>query len=155
MNEQDILKMIQRMSEERIENADNLTVGALLEQLESFEENKKLRLSTGEFFNLNGEFDSYRGYYEDLAIEKEVVSDDSASSTVFDFKKILNNALKQGEMCGYKGGDYSINESTLVWFGSYGTTGGSLKIVGVYEIQDLEAPGLSDCVYVDVQEDEY
>ena len=154
MNEQDILKMIQRMSEERIENADNLTVGALLEQLDSFEENKKLRLSTGKFFSLSGEFDSYRGYYEDLAIDKDQATDESTASTVFDFKKVLNNALEQGEMYGYKGGDYSIDESTLVWFGSYGTTSGSLKIVGVYEIQDSEAPGLSDYVYVEVQEDE-
>ena len=104
--------------------------------------------------SLNGEFDSYRGYYEDLAIDKDYASDESTTSTVFDFKKVLNNALEQGEMYGYKGGDYSIDESTLVWFGSYGTTSGSLKIVGVYEIQDSEAPGLSDYVYVEVQEDE-
>lgn len=155
MNEQDILRMIQRLHKERIENADNLTIGTLLEQLDSFENNKKLRLSTGEFFILNGEFDSYRGYYEDLAIEKDVTPDESTASIVFDFKKVLNNALEQGEMCGYKGGDYSIDKSTLVWFGSYGTTSESLKIVGVYEIQDSEAPGLSDYVYIDVQEDEY
>lgn len=116
MNEQDILKMIQRMRDERIENADNLTVGALLEQLDSFEENKKLRLSTGKFFSLSGEFDSYRGYYEDLAIDKDHATDESTASTVFDLKKVLNNALEQGEMCGYKGGDYSIDKRR--WYGS-------------------------------------
>lgn len=114
-----------------------------------------MRLSNGEFFRLNGEFDSYRGYYEDLAIKKEIISDDSVSSTVLDLKKVLKKALEQGEMYGYKGGDYNINESTLVWFGDYGTTSGSFKIVGVYEIHDQHAPELSKYVYIDVQEDEY
>lgn len=154
MNEQDILKILKLVKEERVENANNLTIGSLLEHLESLDKTKKLRLSTGEFLNLSGEFDSYRGYYEDLAIEKRVSKVSQAASTVCDLKNVLYDALDQGEMCGYKGGTYSIDESTLVWFGNYGTTSGSLKIIGVYEIQDLEAPGLSDYVYVEVQEDE-
>lgn len=35
MNQQDVMKMLKLIKEERIENADNLTIGSLLKHLDS------------------------------------------------------------------------------------------------------------------------
>lgn len=76
-----------------------------------------------------GEPHSYRGYYEDLSFEPE----DSPELKVGAFLKICRDALGQ-TFEGYKGGDFVMDESTVLWASPYGSSGGR-AIVGA-EMQD-------------------
>ncbi len=61
-----------------------------------------------------GDLISYRGYYSDLAIErgsKEVLCGAFAESLEATIGKTFE---------GYKGGDYTMSSSTLVWVSEYG-----------------------------------
>ena len=65
---------------------------------------------------------SYRGYYEDLAIEFN-----SFRTSIGEFKKMLNDALNE-EFTGYKGGEYIMNEDTPLWKSNYGNASGDAII---------------------------
>lgn len=108
---------------------DILTVEELQQKLEMFSDDREIHLTNG--YHLEGGFDSCRGYYHDLCLEITDVS--PGGTTVADLKNILNAALEQGEMTGYKGGDFKIEGSTDVWVGTYGTTENSSMIVNVVE----------------------
>jgi len=69
----------------------------------------------------DGDFGSYRGYYEDLYIGRS--DKDEGFDTVGQIKAALDKALDVGVMHGYKGGEFSISDNTLVWFSSYGDCG--------------------------------
>jgi hypothetical protein len=79
----------------------------------------------------NFELDSYRGYYEQLGLEIE-----PGTQSAVDAAKQLRRAINR-EFQGYKGGDYTMTESTPVWIHNYGTTSGSGQIIGV----TTDAPG--------------
>lgn len=110
-------------------SGDILTIEEIFEKLEPFEDDREIYLTNG--FHFEGGFDSYRGYYHDLCLE--ITDASPGGTTVHDLKSILNEALKRGEMTGYKGGDYKIEKSTDVWVGKYGTTKDSAMIVNVVE----------------------
>lgn len=103
----------------RKQNAGNLTIGQMLNKLNEFEGNEKVVFSNEEFFD--GTWDSYRGYYEDMYLGSS--RSDEGLNTVNELRKTLLNALDRGSMQGYKGGDFSVNNDTLVWFSTYGSTG--------------------------------
>lgn len=69
------------------------------------------------------EVNSYRGYYEDLAIEPGLAT--SATTLV----EVLSAAIGQ-TFEGYKGGDFTMDRMTRVWVAPYGDTSDAL-IVGV------------------------
>lgn len=71
-----------------------------------------------------GDFDSYRGYYEQIAFEER-----GSHSTVAEFLREANKALGQ-TMTGYKGGDFIMHRQTPVWASSYGLCSG-MRLVGV------------------------
>ena len=121
-------RMMEKMNKERIENSKNLTLGALLERLSNFEDYKEIILSTGDF--LKNSYDSYRGYYEDISIEPSTDNEDNM--TVGKLEELVNKALSDGIMYGYKGGEFGIESSTLVWVAFYGCTGQML--VDIQEI---------------------
>lgn len=62
---------------------------------------------------------SYRGYYEDLAIAVE----EGARPKVCDFVRVLEQAIGK-TFQGYKGGDYTMDKGTLVWVSNYGRASG-------------------------------
>lgn len=124
---QQIEEMLKAMEEARKNNTSCLDIRELLDKLEKFDDEATIKLTNGKF--LDGEYDSYRGYYVDLALGFS--DEDHGISTVKDVKNILMKALNDGEMYGYKGGEYSIVGSTLVWLGNYGTTYESEMIVDV------------------------
>lgn len=66
-----------------------------------------------------GELDSYRGYYEDLAIGVNV---DSIAPSVAEFVKELEGAVGK-TFHGYKGGEYVMSRNTNVWFSNHGMSG--------------------------------
>lgn len=71
----------------------------------------------GNVSGIEPSFDSYRGYYEDLALNP---GDSSVS---------VKNLLREARWCvgktfhGYKGGNFTMNEYTPLWIADYGNTG--------------------------------
>lgn len=126
----DINALLKSVNEMRKASAGNLTIGETLEKLYAFNGEEKITLTNGKF--LDGTFDSYRGYYEDLAIGFS--SDDKGFNTVGGLKDVLTKALDDGEMYGYKGGEYSIMDSTLVWLGNYGTTFEAEMLIDIQKV---------------------
>lgn len=111
-------------------NSDILTIGEMLDKLNQFEDDQTITFSNGLFFD--GNFGSYRGYYKDLYIGCD--SENRGLNKVGKLKEALNDALRIGFMVGYKGGEYPINEDTLVWLADYGDTGD--MIVDIQKIND-------------------
>lgn len=127
----DFHKILQQISEERKSIADGLTIGELMAKLTVFDGNTGMVFSNGKY--LDGRYDSYRGYYEDMYVGYSDTDEDY--NTVRDLTGVLKKALEDGEMTGYKGGEFSIDEDTLVWFATYGTTRESEMIVDAQEIE--------------------
>lgn len=71
-----------------------------------------------------GDFNSYRGYYDHLAIEPTVSG------------SLVKDVLERAAACmghtftGYKGGNYVMHAGTPLWVAYYGSSGGS-RVVGV------------------------
>jgi hypothetical protein len=64
------------------------------------------------FLPITGGTTSYRGYYEDIAVEYGEFNDQPA--TAGDLVKHLNGRVGT-DMIGYKGGDFPIHNATLTW----------------------------------------
>lgn len=126
----DILKTLEIMKQSRIDNASNLTIGELLKKIEKYEDGTPFKFTCDRF--LDDEFDSYRGYYDDMYLGYS--DKDEGYNTIGHLKRILEEALKQGTMVGYKGGDFSIDGGTLLWLSSYGMSSDGLMLVEVVEI---------------------
>jgi DNA/RNA-binding domain of Phe-tRNA-synthetase-like protein len=105
-----------------------LNLGELIAALQRLDQNKEVRIDFAADYP--GEVDSYRGYYEDLAIEFSQVK-----CTVGGLLQRLKNAV--GEVFeGYKGGEYQMNKNTAVWVADYGSTGRA--ITGVRESKSMD-----------------
>lgn len=84
------------------------------------------------FFDFGGlhptDVDSYRGYYDDLAIG---FSDDSGSSV----KRLLSELEPAvgSTFSGYKGGDFRMHDGTPMWVANYGRCH-STAVVGVRDL---------------------
>lgn len=104
------------INEQRKHDAENMRLGQLIEKLESIDPEKTVITTAGT--SVKG-FDSYRGYYEDLAINP----DDDDWMNVGELLKKANEA--RGKVfTGYKGGDFPMHDDTLLWMASYGNSGG-------------------------------
>lgn len=112
-----------------MEYLDNLNIGEMLEKLNQFADDENVVFSNGLYFG--GDFDSYRGYYRDMYLEYD--HEDKGFNTVGNLKNILQKALYEGVMTGYKGGEFEINSKTLLWFASYGEASG-IMIADVQKI---------------------
>jgi len=77
--------------------------------------------------NVSNKVDSYRGYYEDLAIEP-------GESTAAELHEALTNVIDT-ELEGYKGGEYLMTVDTPLWKAYYGSTGDAIVDV------DMTVPG--------------
>lgn len=92
-----------------------MTLGELIAALEAMP-------AGAEVANLR-EAHSYRGYYSDLAFERDLGTR-PASKLLSECKAALGNTF-----CGYKGGDYVMDAETPVWVAYYGSCG--LKLISV------------------------
>jgi hypothetical protein len=137
----DIKSLLNSISDVRKNSAGNLTIGDMLTKLDQFNDDETVTYSNGAYFD--GSFGSYRGYYEDMYLGFD--REDQGCNTVGHLKTALESALSHGEMTGYKGGEFSIEEDTLLWSASYGCIGD--MVVDVLK--------LSDKVYVITKEDEF
>ena len=68
---------------------------------------------------------SYRGYYQELALEPS-----EGCQTVGDLIDLLIGCLGKTYE-GYKGGDFSMNDYSDVYIAYYGSCGAGVKLVGV------------------------
>lgn len=71
---------------------------------------------------------SYRGYYDQLAIEPDGQTTAGALATA------LSEAIGESFQ-GYKGGDYSMSRNTPVWLSRHGDASG-YAVTGVVEAED-------------------
>jgi hypothetical protein len=127
MDMQSVVKMV---SDIRKQSAGNLTIGKILDKINGFDGKETFALTNNKY--LTGEFDSYRGYYEDLALEYH--EEDTGFNTIEQLKRLLNNALQAKKMYGYKGGGFSITKDTLVWVANYSHLGE--MIIDIQKIND-------------------
>ena len=67
---------------------------------------------------------SYRGYYEDLALQKE-----PGTRTVVSLVEQLRNECLGQTFEGYKGGNFHMDEHTPMWIAEYGCCG--VKIMDI------------------------
>ena len=78
--------------------------------------------------------DSYRGYYDQLAMGFEA-SKDYPSPTVADVLKSFKSAVDK-EFTGYKGGEFIMTEKTPVWVSNYGECSSTI-IVGKCDVKRM------------------
>ncbi|WP_425203792.1 hypothetical protein [Priestia megaterium] len=109
-----------------------LEIGELLDKLNQFNDDDKIEFSNGKYFE--GHYGSYRGYYSDLYLE--FCEEDKGFNTVGFIKEALHDALSNGTMQGYKGGDFPIDENTFTWFAEYGR-GEGYEIIDVRKIDGI------------------
>lgn len=81
--------------------------------------------------------DSYRGYYEQLAIDpgSQEKLDKAGPTRCIDMAQTLLEALNR-TFYGYKGGEFSMFDETPVWVSEYGRASGDM-VVGVEEKADM------------------
>jgi len=99
-----------------------MTLGKLIATLEAMPEGTEVA-------NLNSAH-SYRGYYSDLAFER-----DEGMRQAADLLAECKAAMGQ-VFCGYKGGDFVMGELTPVWVASYGCCG--QKLMALHAGGDVE-----------------
>ena len=112
-----------RMQRERSET--QMTLGKLIASLEAMPEG-------AEVANLNRPH-SYRGYYTDLAFER-----DEGTRPAADLLATCKSAM--GKVFeGYKGGDFVMGALTPVWIANYGDCG--VKILSIYPDGTVDTVG--------------
>lgn len=124
MNIDTLLDLMSDISQ-RNRSETQMTLGKLIAALEVMPEG-------AEVVNLNRPH-SYRGYYCDLAFERDEGTR-SASDLLAECKAAIGKVFE-----GYKGGDYVMKESTPVWVSEYGSCGVKLIAMhedGGYEVDD-------------------
>jgi hypothetical protein len=99
-----------------------MTLGKLIAALEAMPEGSEVA-------NMNSAH-SYRGYYSDLAFER-----DEGTRPAVDLLHECKAAMGQ-VFCGYKGGDYVMGALTPVWLASYGCCG--QKLMALHAGGDVE-----------------
>jgi len=102
---------------------DGMTVDGLIDALTAWGDQPVVILSTrGEL--VPGDLGSYRGYYEDLAIEAAEPAGKHAKPLMArEFSADLE-AMLWTTITGYKGGNYQVTRDTLVWVSEYGECSG-------------------------------
>ena len=109
--------MIDGMSAEwqRERAATQMTLGDVIAALESLPKDTEI----------DGlkRLDSYRGYYSDLAFERE-----DGKRPVSEILTMCRTAMGK-VFAGYKGGDFMMGESTPMWIADYGCCG--VKIMAI------------------------
>lgn len=110
-----ILKKIEQNGFKDDQRIEILTVQELSDKKNGKEEELPTRF-------LNGYFGSYRGYYKDMHLGYDVdfnydsnKKNNLSKSNVGRLRSTLLEALKQGIMSGYKGGEFPIKMKTIVW----------------------------------------
>lgn len=110
--------LMAQLATERKASATNLTLGGFIDALEAVAD-KSLPVLLRAGAAAHG-FSSYRGYYEDLAIEPEL-HPKTVAEVLAEARKAMGEVFS-----GYKGGDYPMHRNTLLWVAPWGSCGNML-----------------------------
>jgi len=128
---EDILKManihLEGLAEVRSDY--HVTLGELIEKLKEVPETLQVLFEDGTYI---GEFDSYRGYYSDLAI-----SQGENPVEAKDLLENLENKVLDKIFQGYKGGDITMSANKPLWRSEYGMASGDAVIDMSHEERGL------------------
>jgi hypothetical protein len=119
---EEVMEMVRQKVAEDAVAAGQMTLGGLLGALAPLDSDMPIVVDFTD--SAPGDFDSYRGYYEQIAFEEH-----GSHSTVAAFLREATEALGE-TMTGYKGGDFVMHRQTPVWASSYGRCSG-MRLVGV------------------------
>lgn len=104
---------------------NQFTLGQLITKLTSCDKDKEVWFGF-EFAIPSGRIDSYRGFYEDLALGWTTLDrPESVSIKVKDLITILQGAVGK-TFTGYKGGTYRMPLDTPLWVANSGHTGSTI-----------------------------
>lgn len=106
-------------------DAGQLTLGELAARLEAANPDAAIQFEDG---TSPGTFDSYRGYYDMIAVNH------GPPCTAGEFLKRTNDAIGE-TFTGYKGGKFTMTRMTPVWVAEYSKCPG-IGIVGVDTSED-------------------
>lgn len=109
-----------------MEHTFPMTLGRLITALKQFDPDDGLVLDFLDF--VPGSLSSYRGYYDQLAVEPV----NSGNTTVGQFLSECEAAVGK-TFTGWKGGDYTMDEDTRVWVSEHGRAH-STAVVGVRQV---------------------
>lgn len=125
----DIVAAPEGAAQESADNPRQLSLGEFIDLLEAYPEDKRAEdacyFDFG-FLTPTG-LDSYRGYYDQLAMgfaETETYPEPTVATVL----KWCQEAVGK-EYTGYKGGEFTMSRSTPLWVANYGKSG-STAIVG-------------------------
>lgn len=124
-------------------HSGQMTLGSFISRLKELDENTLIlfRDSRVDRTYIVSDFSSYRGYYEDLAIEPEVFALHNRHRAVASNVLHMAKTCLGKSFCGYKGGEYVMNKGTALWLSSYGVATG-MRVCGVSDdghfLVDLE-----------------
>lgn len=116
-----------------------ITLGELIAKLEQQDASALLAVQYHESIRQVSDVDSYRGYYSDLSIEPG----GDSYGTVADGLDLLREAIGK-TFTGYKGGEYTMSNRTIVWVDHYGNCSG-LGVTGVEVWDGIVVITSADC----------
>ncbi len=106
----------------------HLTLGQMIERLANVPTNLPVT------FDFNGispdVFDSYRDYYDDLALDYDERQSKTVETLLAQCRLALGSTFE-----GYKGGDYVMDKDTPLWAAHYGRSNGR-AIMGLSILDD-------------------
>lgn len=123
-----LIDMIDIITEKELQRK---TITNLLKDLENIEKNKIVITDIYDKGYIENSFGSDRGNYSTMYIS--TTDNKNNALTVEGLIKLLNRALYEGVMHGYRGGEISIYEDTYLTLGEYGIPG-----VFIMDIQETD-----------------
>ena len=120
--------------------SNQLSLGKLIKKIRSIAKEQEERLKEGlseavvihSFCGLfPTEIDSWRGSYDELALNFTSFKNDKEPMTVSVFLKMLEETVGK-TFIGYKGGEFKMDEGTPVWIDNYGESSHT-QVVGVLD----------------------
>ena len=113
----EVEKEAKAMRDKKFYVSSQLTLGELILKLEAVDKDLFVYFDDENYIPVG--VDSWRGAYDELAIEYEKTSGLIKIPKVKNLLLALNSVLNT-ELQGYKGGDYFIEEDTPVWVANWG-----------------------------------
>ena len=124
----DLIIRGQRM--ERFNRSNQLSLGGLIELLERVKD-KSLEIAYDFEYAYPTTAHSWRGAYEELAIDFEFDGERSDAQAFLDY---LKERVLDQTFTGWKGGDYTMTKDVPVWVANPGNSGNR----GVYGIKETD-----------------
>ena len=114
-------KYLDKMHE--LNTKDIMTLGQFIKELEKFNPDSIVTLEPLELYPTD--FDSYRGYYCDLALGYTTRDGVENRPCVKDLLQKAKECIGK-EFTGYKGGEFTMSEDTPLWISNYGEVAGTV-----------------------------